>query len=123
MDARYSLLSAVYGLSWFVSFVIDIAFVAVVATVVRRHRSDVFGPWLVWAIASLVWGVLGPSISMILPMVASHDGVDSMLRVQAIVAGLDIVVHVGVAVLLLRAIVALSQPPKPLQVEGAPPYR
>jgi hypothetical protein len=118
-----TLLSAVYGTSCFVSVVIEVAFVAVVATVVRRHRPDVFNPWIVWAIASLVWGVLGPMIDIILPMVASPDGIDSVLRVRAISSGFGIVVHVAMAVLLLRGLVALAQPPKPIKVEGAPPYR
>jgi hypothetical protein len=73
--------------------------------------------------ASLVWGVLGPTIDTILPMVASLDGIDSVLRVRAISSGLGIVVRTAIAVLLLRGIVAIAQPPRPIKVEGAPPYR
>ncbi len=123
MHAWSTVMSAVYGTSWLATIAIEIAFVVVATTVVRRQRPDAFKPLLAWAVASLAWGVLSGVSGMILPLFAARDGIDSLLRMQAINAAIGIAVHVALAVMLVRGLVALAQPPKPVDVGGAPPYR
>jgi hypothetical protein len=117
--------SIVFGTSWLVAFAVQIMFVVLVSTVVRRHRPDAWKPLLVWAVASLAWGTVARILGTVMPVLAarSEDGVLSIWRSQAINGAVGIVATVVLTILLVRGLVALAQPPKKDVVEGAPPYR
>jgi hypothetical protein len=121
--------SIVYGTSWLVAFAIQIMLVALVSTVVRRHRPDAWKPLLVWSVASLAWGTVARILGTVVPLLAarnvggSEDAVLSIWRWQAINGAVGIAATIVLTILLVRGLVALAQPPKKDVVEGAPPYR
>jgi hypothetical protein len=119
------MLSIVYGTSSLVAFASQIAFVVVISTVVRRHRPDAWKPLLVWSIASLGWGTVARIMTALMPvLVVRHDdSLTALWRWQVVNGAVGIVATVVLAVLLVRGLVALAQPPKKDAIEGAPPYR
>jgi hypothetical protein len=118
-----TLLAVVYGANWLTSIACGVAILVVILTVVRRHRPDAFQPLLLWAGVSLGLGVLGALASTLATRLATTQGVESVLKVQAANGLVGIATHVLLVLLLIRGLVAIAQPPKVQAVEGTPPYR
>jgi hypothetical protein len=116
-------LTALYGVNWAVAVVIEIVFVVIAATVVRRHRPDAYKPLLVWASVALVYSVLGSVFGFFTTRWVATEGIDALYRRQVISAAVGIVIHVVFAVLLMRALVVLAQPPKKIEIDPEGPYR
>jgi phosphate/sulfate permease len=119
--------SAVMSVAQFLSLgtavLCDIVMVVVVQTVVRRHRPDAYRPLLSWAIAALVIAIVWPLFTTALSVVGSRDGVGTMLRTHALTTFLSIPVHLVPFALLVRGLIRLAEPPKPVVPEAVGPYR
>jgi hypothetical protein len=118
-----SLTQWAYGGSALVTLACDIAIIVTISTIVRRHRPDAYRGLQLWAILSLVGMVFLTGAGVVAPIVTARDGMDSFFRTNVILTLAGILVHVSLVVLLIRGLTALAQPPKPVVVEGAPPYR
>lgn len=120
-----ALSSWIYGGSSFVSFACDVAILVVIATIVRRHRPDAYRGLLGWAIGSLGVFVLMTVARTVLPIVAntSSGGMESYFRMSALLTIFGTALHVVLVVLFIKGLTALAQPPKPITIEGTPPYR
>jgi hypothetical protein len=120
-----ALSSWIYGASSFVAFVCEIAILIAVATIVRRHRPDAYQGLQLWAIGSLVVFVFMNIARIAMPILASRGdgGMESFFRLSSLLSMLGTALHVVLVVLFIRGLTALAQPPKPVTVEGAPPYR
>ncbi|AKV00773.1 hypothetical protein AKJ09_07436 [Labilithrix luteola] len=117
------MLSLVFGVSWFVSMLLLVANIIVVATVVRRHRPDVFKSLLAWAITGLVVSGTSPLVNFVAVNIAARSGTSSVIATQLATTLVNIPIHVLVSVLLLRGIIKLAQPPKAVVIESNQPYR
>lgn len=116
--------SWIYGSSSLLAFACDVAVLVVIATIVRRHRPDAYRGLQTWAIASLGTFAFMTVARIVMPLCAVRDsGIDGFYRWSAILTVLGMGLHVMLVVLLIRGLTALAQPPKPISVEGAPPYR
>lgn len=111
------------GLSTLVALAGEIAVVVVVATVVKRHRPDAYGKLLTWAVASLVTTLVLTATYPLLGFFVRSGGTDSYLVALSIVAFLRTAVNVALVLLLVRGLVAIAQPPKPVVVQSDAPYR
>jgi hypothetical protein len=114
----------IHGGSSLVAFVCDVAILVTVATVVRRHRPDAYQGLQTWAIGSLAVFIFTTIGWTALPLLAdTRDGMNSYFRMSALLIVLGAALHVVLVVIFIRGLSALAQPPKPVNVEGAPPYR
>lgn len=109
-----------------VSLLSNIALLLTVTRIVRRHRPDAYQRLQIWAIASLVvfvamWAAW--RLSPRLDVTTTPEGVDAFFKWQVLLTVLGSGLQIGLLVLHVRGLVALAQPPKPITVEGAPPYR
>ena len=121
-----ALSSWIYGGSSFVSLVCDVAILIAIATIVRRHRPDAYRGLLGWAVGSVgvfVFMTIARLVTPILARSSTSDGMESYFRTSALLTILGTGLHVVLVVLFIRGLTALAQPPKPLVLEGAPPYR
>ncbi len=120
-----SLSSFIYGGSSFVSFACEIAILVVITTIVRRHRPDAYQGLQLWAIGSLVVFVVMNLARVMMPFLtrSSGDGMESFFRASTLLTILGTGLHVVLVVIFIRGLAALAQPPKPIVVEGLPPYR
>ncbi len=118
-----TLLSVVAGLSALVSLVVQIGLVVLVATVVRRHRPDAYGTLLVWAGLAVAFHLVGMVLTPVLMFLAGRSGPQGLVAGQALATGVGLVSHVTLAAILARGLVKLAEPPRALQLDGAPPYR
>lgn len=118
-----SLTSWTYGFSSLVSLVCEIAILVAISTIVRRHRPDAYRGLQLWAILSLVGMVVLTVAHIVAPIVTARDGMESYFRSSVILTTFGVALHVVLVVLFIRGLTALAQPPKPVTVEGAPPYR
>jgi hypothetical protein len=118
-----SLSSWLYGGSSIVSLACDIAILVAITTIVRRHRPDAYRGLQLWAILSLGVFLFLTAARVVLPLLTARDGIESYFRVSAVLTILGTGLHVMLVFLLIRGLTALAQPPKPIPVEGAPPYR
>ncbi|HQY64122.1 MAG TPA: hypothetical protein PK141_22140 [Polyangiaceae bacterium] len=123
MDSSMTLLSIVSGVSALVSLLVQVGLVVLVATVVRRHRPDAYGPLLVWSGLSVAFHLVGMVLTPVLMFVAGRGGTQAIVAVQTLTAGVGLVFHVTLAAILAHGLVKLAEPPRPPHVEGAPPYR
>ena len=114
-----------FGISALVHVGCLIAIVAVVATVARRHRPDAYGSLLAWAISALVWCIVEQVAYMAIPMVASMlgDSIDMILGVQMALHLFGSFMGVVLAVLFIRGIVKIVQPPRGVPNDPVGPYR
>lgn len=117
------LLQWVYGASTFVSFACEIAILVVVATIVRRHRPDAYRGLLTWAIGSLGVFVFLALARTIIPFFTRGGDMEGYFRASSLLSMLGIGLHVVLVILFIRGLVAIAQPPKPITIEGTPPYR
>lgn len=117
------LMQWVYGASTLVSFICEIAILVVVATIVRRHRPDAYRGLMTWAIGSVAVYVFLGIVRMVTPFVSRSDGMESYFRASSLLAMVGILLHVVLVVIFLKGLIAIAQPPKPITVEGTPPYR
>jgi hypothetical protein len=125
-DGIWRVLSSwIYGGSSFVSFVCDVAILVAIATIVRRHRPDAYQGLQVWAIGSLAVFVVMNVARIAMPVLArtSAGSMESYFRMNALLTIVGTGLHVVLVVLFIRGLTALAQPPKPVAVVGAPPYR
>jgi hypothetical protein len=115
----------IHGGSTLIAFACNVAVLVAVATIVRRHRPDAYQGMQAWAIASLGAFLFTTVAWTVLPYFASSgaDGMEGYFRMTGLLSILGTVLHVVLIVLLIRGLTALAQPPKPIAVEGAPPYR
>jgi hypothetical protein len=118
--------SWIHGGSTLIAFACDVAILVAIATIVRRHRPDAYQRLQAWAIATLGVFVFTTVawIAMPLLMRANMDGgMEGYFRMSGLLTILGTVLHVALVILFIRGITALAQPPKPIVVEGIPPYR
>ncbi len=101
----------------------QIAVIVVVARVVRRHRPDAYKPLLAWAIAAPVSALALTVVSTIVLFTFDREGIESMRVGMAATSVAGAVVQLVLAVLLIRGLVAIAQPPKPLILEPSGPFR
>jgi hypothetical protein len=115
----------IHGGSSLVAFACDVAILVAIATVVRRHRPDAYQGLQTWAIGSLGAFLFTTVAWIALPFLArpSDGGIEGYLRMTGLLTILGTVLHVVLVILLIRGLTALAQPPKPIVIEGAPPYR
>ncbi|MBN9161628.1 MAG: hypothetical protein BGO98_34245 [Myxococcales bacterium 68-20] len=99
----------------------DVGAILIVAGPVRRHRPDAYKPLLWWAILSLVLAIFSPVLSWGAFVTARES--ESVLLIQAIISLVNIPVHVALALLLLRGLVRIAQPPPPVAMPETPVYR
>jgi hypothetical protein len=118
-----SLMQLAHGGSTLATLACDIAILVVVSTTVRRHRPDAYRGLQLWAILSLAAMVVLSLAGFVTPILAVRGGMDSFFQSTTILTTFGIVVHVVLVVLFVRGITALAQPPKPVVIEGTPPYR
>ena len=120
-----SLSSLIYGGSSFVLFACEIAILVAITTIVRRHRPDAYQGLLLWAVGSLVVFVVMNVARVAMPFLtrSSSAGIESFFRASAFLTILGTGLHVVLVVIFIRGLAALAQPPKPIVVEGLPPYR
>jgi hypothetical protein len=98
------------GFSWLVGVGLQIALLAVVLTVVKRHRRDA-ASWLVAAaVTGLVVAVLGPAAGWAGSFLSGELGIEAMLLVQALLGIVGTIVRAVIFVLIIRGIVALATP-------------
>lgn len=98
------------GFAAFVAIALQIALLAVVLTVVRRHRRDAM-PWLLAAaVAGLVDMVLGPVVGWGGAFLGGELGISGMLLAQSLLGIVGTIVNAVIFLLLLRGIVALARP-------------
>ena len=115
----------IHGGSSLVAFVCDVAVLVAIATIVRRHRPDAYQGLQAWAIASLGVFLFTTVAWIAVPSFArtSEGGMEEYFRMSGLLTILGTVLHVVLVILLIRGLTALAQPPKPVAIEGAPPYR
>jgi hypothetical protein len=119
-----SLSTWIYAGSSFVSFACEIAILVAIATIVRRHRPDAYRGLQTWAILSLAVFVVFTMARSLLPSLASSTGgIETFFKVNSLITIGQMGTHVVLVILFIRGLVALAQPPKPVVVEGTPPYR
>jgi len=117
------LLQWVYGASTLVSFLCEIAILVVVVTIVRRHRPDAYRGLMTWAAGSLAVFVFLAIARTVVPLFSRGSDMDGYFRASSLVSIVGIVLHVVLVVIFIRGLVAIAQPPKPIAIEGTPPYR
>jgi hypothetical protein len=117
--------SWIYGGSSFTSLICDVAILIVISTVVRRNRPDAYQGLQAWSIGSLVVFVVMYVARLVVPLFAkaSSDGMEGYFRLNALLTIFGTGLHVVLVILFIKGLTALAQPPKPVAVEGAPPYR
>ena len=98
-----------------------ITLIAVIATVVKRNRPDAYGGLLAWSIGQLV--LLGVSHIGYPLLAAVAHGSEGYLTATAMFRIVLSLGHLGLVLLLVRGLVAIAQPPKPVRVESDTPYR
>lgn len=109
-EGSMALVWAGNGFSIVAGVALQIALLAVVLTVVKRHRREA-APWLLAAaVLGLVSSVLGPVVGWGGSFLAGELGIGAMLLAQSALGVLGTIVHVVVFLLLLRGIVALARP-------------
>jgi len=115
----------IHGASSFVGFACDVAILVVIATIVRRNRPDAYQGLQAWAIGSLGVFLFTTVAWVVVPFLArtSEGGMESYFRMSGLLTILGMLLHVVLVVLFIRGLTALAQPPKPVVVEGLPPYR
>lgn len=111
------------GLSSLVAIGGEIAIIVVVATVVKRHRPDAYGKLLAWAIASLVVTLALSAAYPLMPLFVRSGGTDTYLVALSIIAFVRTAANIALVLLLVRGLVALAQPPKPVVLPSDAPYR
>lgn len=117
------LMQWVFGASTLVSFICEVAILVVVATIVKRHRPDAYRGLMAWAIGSLgVFVFLGIARAVV-PFVSRGGDMEGYFRATSLLSIMGIVLHVVLVVIFIRGLVAIAQPPKPIAIEGTPPYR
>ena len=98
------------GFAALVGLALQIALLAVVLTVVKRHRRDAL-PWLLAAaVLGLVGMVLGPALGWAGTLLAGELGIGAMLVAQSALGIVGTIAHAVTFALLLRGIVALARP-------------
>jgi hypothetical protein len=122
-SSSHLLLQASHGLSLLASLGCQIVLLVVVATVVRRHRPDAHGALLGWAIAALVSAIVLPAVGFAAVAIAGRAGIEAILQAQTATILLNTLAHVALVALLVRGLVKIAQPPKPVQPGAAGPYR
>ena len=118
--------SWIHGTSSLVAFTCDVAVLVAIATIVRRHRPDAYQGLQAWAIASLGAFLFTTVAWIALPFFArtgDGGGMEAYFRMSGLLTILGTVIHVVLVILLIRGLTALAQPPKPIAIEGTPPYR
>ena len=115
----------IHGGSSFVAFACDVAVLVAIATIVRRHRPDAYQGLQAWAIASLGVFLFTTVAWIVVPFLSrtSEGGMEAYFRMSGLLTILGTILHVVLVILLIRGLTALAQPPKPIVIEGAPPYR
>ncbi len=111
------------GLSSLVAIGGEITIVVVVATVVKRHRPDAHAKLLAWAIASLVVTLALNAAYPLMSVLVRSGGTESYLFAVSMLGFVRTAANVALVLLLVRGLVALAQPPKPVVVKGDAPYR
>lgn len=123
-ESAQALMTMVHTLTTVVYVLADVGVAVLVATVVRRHRPDAYGSLLVWAICAVVLAIVTPlAYSVGYAVVGRVNGIAAILRFQMLMSVISTVLHLGVLALLLRGLVKLAQPPKPITTEPVGPYR
>lgn len=112
-----------YSLSSLAAIACEVAVLVAITTIVRRHRPDAYRGLQLWAILSLVLLVVLTGARVVMSLATMRDGMESYFRSMVILTIAGVASHVVLVVLFIRGLTALAQPPKPLTVEGAPPYR
>jgi hypothetical protein len=100
-----------------------ITVLVIVATVVRRQRPDAYRPLLWWSIGSLVFVAANFVGYPALAFFVRDSGTEGYLKALSIFRIVTSLAHLGLAVVLVRGLVAIAQPPKPIVVESDAPYR
>jgi hypothetical protein len=116
----------IHGGSSLVAFACDVAVLVAIATIVRRHRPDAYQGLQAWAIGTLGAFLFTTVAWMVLPFLSrpsDGDGLEGYFCMSGLLTILGTVLHVVLVILLIRGLTALAQPPKPIAIEGAPPYR
>ena len=120
----HALYSWIHGGSSLIAFACDVAILVAISTIVQRHRPDAYRGLQAWAIASLGVFLFTTVAWIVVPFLAPTDfGMEHYFRMSGLLTILGTLLHVGLVILFIRGITALAQPPKPLVVEGIPPYR
>ncbi len=120
---NFALLEVAASLGMLVTITGEVLLLVVVATLVRRHRPDAWKGLLAWAIVSLVGTILLSAASMTVSSLAARDEVEAMVLVQAVSSLAASAHHVVVVLLLIRGLVCLAQPPRPVTLPGVGAYR
>lgn len=123
-ESAQALMTTVHTLTTLVYVLADVGAAVLVATVVRRHRPDAWSGLLVWAISATVLAIVTPiAYALGYAIVGRGDGIAAILRFQMVMSVVSTLLHLAVLALLLRGLVKLAQPPKPVTTEPVGPYR
>jgi hypothetical protein len=112
------------SLSFLFHLACRVAILAAVMVIVRRHRPDAYKPMVTWAAVALaasialwLWNVVAtPLLTLLLPGVG-------VVAPHALYTVLSLLFEVALTVLLVRGLVALAQPPKPVVAASNVPFR
>lgn len=122
MSSAHLAISLGQGFSLLVSLGVRVAILVVVGTVVKRHRPDAHGALMLWAALELLAALVLPAVGFGSTVLGGGDLDAMMYRQTANIVG-GALLHGGLTVLLVRGLVKLAQPPKPVDVPADGPYR
>jgi len=96
------------ALSWGLGLIVTLALIAVIATVVRKHRPDAAPILLGAVIFELLISIGSYAMSVTMSRILGTSGYVEAQALNTLVAGIG---HAGARTLLLWGIVRLAQPP------------
>jgi hypothetical protein len=116
MTASSSLFLGVAGVfSWFIALAVLVAFVVVIATVVRRHRPDALPILLGAIIFEILITICSFVATIVLPRFATPAlGMAGYAETQAINTVVFALAHAAARSLLLWGVIRLAQPARAL---------
>jgi hypothetical protein len=120
LGAAGDLVNLVY---WLAGIGCGVIVAVVVAVVVRRHRPDVWGALATWAFAAVGASIVRALLYLVWIPRAVRADERSVMTTLAIANVIDLLMLLALTALLVRGLVKLAQPPKPVLIENQPPYR
>lgn len=123
MDSASSFASIGSSVSTLTAVACDVGIIWIVATVVKRHRPDAYRPLLAWAIASLMTLIVFFFAYPAAAALRVDSGAEGYVFAIGVLGFARAGVSIVLVLLLIRGLVALAQPPKPVVVSSDAPYR
>lgn len=110
-DPTTALLGASNILAWIVFVVLAVLLLVAATTVVRRYRRDAMPLIATAAALGLAGALLSPPIGVLVSILCSNAGVETLITGQAVLGIGGTLFHALWFCLLIRGIVKLARPP------------